>query len=240
MLCAGSYNIYSNCAAAGALGVGAFEHWWVGLRLGIPATGPGTSTGSGQMSSTVQLTLSSGDWLALFTHFMSLSLLAIGGAITTEQHWLSDSQFTTSVALAQAAPGPNVLFIALLGWNVGLNAAASAGGGVPAWVYGVMGAAITMVGILLPSTTLTFAATRWAHKNRELRAVRAFKQGMAPIVIALLMATGWILATSHGELLQHWRLWLLTTLAALLAWRTKLHLLWMLGTGGLLGALGWV
>ncbi|MBP9060098.1 MAG: chromate transporter [Rhodoferax sp.] len=202
------------------------------------------------MSSTVQLTLSSGDWLALFTHFMSLSLLAIGGAITTapdmhrylvsEQHWLSDSQFTTSVALAQAAPGPNVLFIALLGWNVGLNAAASAGGGVPAWVYGVMGAAITMVGILLPSTTLTFAATRWAHKNRELRAVRAFKQGMAPIVIALLMATGWILATSHGELLQHWRLWLLTTLAALLAWRTKLHLLWMLGTGGLLGALGWV
>jgi chromate transporter len=202
------------------------------------------------MSSTVQLTLSSGDWLALFTHFMSLSLLAIGGAITTapdmhrylvsEQHWLSDSQFTTSVALAQAAPGPNVLFIALLGWNVGLNAAASAGGGVPAWVYGVMGAAITMVGILLPSTTLTFAATRWAHKNRELRAVRAFKQGMAPIVIALLMATGWILAASHGELLQHWRLWLLTTLAALLAWRTKLHLLWMLGTGGLLGALGWV
>lgn len=202
------------------------------------------------MSSTVQLTLSSGDWLALFTHFMSLSLLAIGGAITTapdmhrylvsEQHWLSDSQFTTSVALAQAAPGPNVLFIALLGWNVGLNAAASAGGGVPAWVYGVMGAAITMVGILLPSTTLTFAATRWAHKNRELRAVRAFKQGMAPIVIALLMATGWILATSHGELLQHWRLWLLTTLTALLAWRTKLHLLWMLGTGGLLGALGWV
>lgn len=198
----------------------------------------------------MQLTLSSGDWLALFTHFMSLSLLAIGGAITTapdmhrylvsEQHWLSDSQFTTSVALAQAAPGPNVLFIALLGWNVGLNAAASAGGGVPAWVYGVMGAAITMVGILLPSTTLTFAATRWAHKNRELRAVRAFKQGMAPIVIALLMATGWILATSHGELLQHWRLWLLTTLAALLAWRTKLHLLWMLGTGGLLGALGWV
>jgi chromate transporter len=202
------------------------------------------------MSSTVQLTLSGADWLALFTHFMSLSLLAIGGAITTapdmhrylvsEQHWLSDSQFTTSVALAQAAPGPNVLFIALLGWNVGLNAATNAGGGVPAWLYGVMGAAITMVGIMLPSTTLTFAATRWAHKNRELRAVRAFKQGMAPIVIALLMATGWILATSHGELLQHWRLWLLTTLTALLAWRTKLHLLWMLGTGGVLGALGLV
>ena len=84
------------------------------------------------------ITLSNADWLALLTHFLSLSLLAVGGAITTapdmhrylvtQQHWLSDSQFTSSIALAQSAPGPNVLFIALFGWNVGMNA----GGGVAA------------------------------------------------------------------------------------------------------------
>ena len=60
--------------------------------------------------------------LGLFTHFLVLSLLAVGGAITTapdmhrylvtEQHWLSDAQFTSSIAIAQAAPGPNVLFVA--------------------------------------------------------------------------------------------------------------------------------
>ena len=82
--------------------------------------------------------LSASDWLSLFNHFASLSLLAVGGAITVapdmhrflveETHWLSDAQFTSSIALAQASPGPNVLFVALMGWNLGLNA----GGGLAA------------------------------------------------------------------------------------------------------------
>lgn len=194
--------------------------------------------------------LSGADWLALLVHFMSLSLLAIGGAITTapEMHsylvndkaWLTDSQFTSSIALAQAAPGPNVLFIALLGWNVGMNAGGGMAAGPHAWWLALAGVGIAMVGILLPSTTLTFAAARWGHQNRELRAVRAFKQGMAPIVIALLIATGWILAASQGSPVEHWRGWLLTVVTALLVWRTKLHMLWMLGTGAVLGALGFL
>ena len=198
----------------------------------------------------MSLTLTAADWLTLFTHFMSLSLLAVGGAITTapdmhrflvtEQHWLSEGQFTSSIALAQAAPGPNVLFVALMGWNLGLNAGGGVGGGVTAWLLALMGVFIAMVGIMLPSTTLTFAAARWGHQNRELRAVRAFKQGMAPIVIALLIATGWILAASHGSPAEHWPLLLVTIFSALLVWRTKLHLLWLLGAGGLLGWMGFV
>lgn len=190
--------------------------------------------------------LTAADWLAIFSHFMSLSLLSIGGAITTapdmhrylveDRHWLSDGQFTSSIALAQAAPGPNVLFVALLGWNLGMNA----GGGIGAWGYALLGVVVTMVGIMLPSTTLTFMAARWGHQNRELRSVRAFKQGMAPIVIALLIATGWILASSHGSPLIHWPLWLLTGITTLLIWRTRIHLLWLIGAGGLLGWLGWV
>lgn len=196
------------------------------------------------------IALTAADWLALLTHFMSLSLLAVGGAITTapdmhrylvdEQHWLSDGQFTSSIALAQAAPGPNVLFVALLGWNVGMNAGGGMGAGPVAWAYSLAGVCIAMIGIMLPSTTLTFAAARWGHQNRELRAVRAFKQGMAPIVIALLIATGWILAASHGSSLNNWPLWLVTAVSALLVWRTRLHLLWLLGAGGLLGWFGWV
>ena len=196
------------------------------------------------------MSLSPADWVALFTHFLSLSLLAVGGAITTapdmhrylvnEQHWLTDSQFTSSIALAQTAPGPNVLFIALLGWNVGVNAGGGLSAGPTAWAYAVLGMLIAMMGILLPSTTLTFAAARWAHRNKELRGVRAFKQGMAPIVIALLIATGLILATSQGTGLEHWRLWAVTAISALMVWRTRLHLLWLLGAGGLLGWMGWL
>ncbi|WP_298932281.1 chromate transporter [uncultured Ramlibacter sp.] len=182
------------------------------------------------------------EWLELFLHYMSLSLLAVGGAITTapdmhrylvdRQHWLTDPQFSASIAIAQAAPGPNVLFIALLGWNVGLNA-----GGLPS---AALGMAVAMLGIMLPSTTLTYLAASWGHRNRELRGVRAFKQGMAPIVIALLIATGWILATGTQYRLADWPVWLLAVASALLVWRTRIHLLWLLGVGALLGWFGLV
>lgn len=196
------------------------------------------------------LNLSTADWLNLFTHFAALSLLAVGGAITTapdmqrylvtEQHWLTDAQFTSSVALAQAAPGPNVLFVALMGWNVGLNAGGGLSAGWMGLAYALLGVFVTMFGIMLPSTTLTFMAARWGHQNRELRIVRAFKQGMAPIVIALLVATGWLLIATHNQPAKDWPLWLLALVSMLLVWKTKIHLLWILGAGALLGALGWV
>ncbi len=186
------------------------------------------------------LALGWNDWLHLFTHFMTLSLLSVGGGITTapdmhrflvnQQGWLSDAQYTASIAIAQSAPGPNILFVALLGWHLGLNA-----GG---YGWGLLGVLVCMVGIILPSSILVYVTARWSHENRELRAVRAFKLGMAPIVIALLIATGWILASSNGNPLDNWPLWLLTVLTALIVWRTRLHLLWLLGLGGLLGWFG--
>ena len=199
------------------------------------------------------ITLTAADWLGLFTQFAMLSLLSVGGAITTapemhrylvtEQQWLTEAQFTSSISLAQAAPGPNVLFVALMGWNVGLNV----GGGLAAGWMGLEGLAmalfgvfVTMFGIMLPSTTLTFMAARWGHQNRELRIVRAFKQGMAPIVIALLIATGWLLIAGHSEPAKDWPLWLLAVICMLLVWKTRIHLLWLLGAGALLGAFGLV
>jgi len=186
--------------------------------------------------------LSAADWLQLFLHFTSLSLLSIGGAITTapdmhrylvdQQRWMTDPQFNASIAIAQAAPGPNVLFVALMGWHVGLNA------GGP-WA-GLLAVGIAMVGILLPSTTLTYLAARWGHQNREKRIVRAFKQGMAPIVIALLFSTGWVLSRAHGNPATDWPLWALIAVTALLVWRTRVHLLWLLAGGAVLGWFGLV
>lgn len=190
------------------------------------------------------------NWLDLFTHFASLSLLAVGGAITTapdmhrylvtEHGWLSDAQFTSSIALSQAAPGPNVLFVALLGWNVGLNAGGGPSVGGMAWALALLGMLVTMVAIMLPSSIVSYTATRWAHANRELRSVRAFKAGMAPIVIALLIATGWLLMAANNHPATDWPLWLLTAVVTLLVWRTRIHLLWLIGAGALMGVMGWV
>ena len=188
------------------------------------------------------LAMSGGDWFSLFLHYATLSLLSVGGAISTapdmhrflvdEKGWLSDPQFSASIAIAQAAPGPNVLFTALVGWNVGLNAGSL-------WT-GLLGMLLCLGGIMLPSSLLVYLTTQWSHRNRDLRGVRAFKQGMAPIVVGLLISTGWILATGTGYALRNLPLWGVTIVTALLVWRTRLHLLWLLGAGAVLGWVGWV
>ena len=168
------------------------------------------------------------DWLALFGHFLLFSMLSIGGAITVapDMHrvlvdrmgLLTDPQFNASIAIAQAAPGPNILFVAVMGYQAA----------------GLLGAAVTLIGIMLPSTTLALAAARWGNARRDQLALRAFRSGMAPIVIALLIATGWILSAQTPG----WAHVLLTVASALVVWRTKIHLLWMIAIGGIVGALG--
>jgi chromate transporter len=222
----------------------------------------------------LHLTLDWADWLNLFGHFLTLSLMSVGGAISTtsemhrflveQHHWLTQEQFNQSIALAQAAPGPNVLFVALMGWHVGMNAGSTA-----AALFGVL---VTMVGIMTPSTVVTYTVAGWGHRNRDLRAVRAFKQGMAPIVIALLLSTAWIMASSAAvvpppagaglaahsaaavpagaglgasadaarAMLAQWPLWLTVIVSCLVIWRTRIHLLWLLAAGAVLGALGMI
>jgi len=198
----------------------------------------------------MSITLNFQDWVSLFLHFVSLSLLAVGGAITTapdihrylvdEQHWLTHYQFTSSVAIAQGAPGPNVMFVALIGWNVGMNAAAGMSP-TPTMLYAVMlallGVLVTMVGIIVPSATLTFFSTQWAHKNRDLKGVRAFKAGLAPLVMSLLVATGWLLTGNHDNYLEDWPMWALAAVTTVIVWRTQTHFLVLLSVGAVLGML---
>ncbi len=179
--------------------------------------------------------LSLTDLLGLAGHFMLLSLLAVGGAITTasdmhryvvnEHGWISDAQFTSSIAIAQAAPGPNVLFVAVIGWNVA----------------GAAGALATLVGTLLPSTLLVLAISRWAAQRRDSRGVRAFTTGMAPLTLGLLLATGWVLAEPFVRVpAQRWGALALIVVTAATMLRTKLSPMWLVALGAAVGALGGV
>ncbi|MDR7333951.1 chromate transporter [Roseateles asaccharophilus] len=179
--------------------------------------------------------MASPDLFNLFLHFLTLSLLSIGGAISTvpEMHrflvdrtgWLTESGFTSSIALAQAAPGPNVLFVAVLGFNVA----------------GLEGAAAAMAGIMLPSTVLTLAATRWMRANRGHLGLRAFSAGMMPLTLGLIIATGWLLALPFLRDEAHrWGALALIAATVGLTLKTKLGLVWMVLGGGVLGALGFV
>ncbi len=168
-------------------------------------------------------------WSTLFGHFLALSLMSIGGAITLvpdmhrrlvqDSALLSDADFTGAIALAQAAPGPNVLFVALMGWYAG----------------GLGGAVVSMVGIMLPSTTLALAVSRWVSVRRHWLGVRAFQAGMTPVTVGLLLATGWHLMPPMDD---QPRAWALAVAVALLVWRTRIRLIWLVLTGAVLGGLG--
>lgn len=180
-------------------------------------------------------TLSAAELLGLFGHFLVLSLLSVGGAITTapdmhryvvaEHHWITDTQFTSSIAIAQAAPGPNVLFVAVMGWNIA----------------GPVGALATMAGILLPAAVLSLTAGRWGTQRRNTRGVRAFTGGLAPMTIGLLLATGWVLAEPFLRTPEH-RLGAVALIAVTVALmhRTRISPMWLVGLGAVVGALGWV
>jgi chromate transporter len=173
----------------------------------------------------------SADWLQLFAHFLVLSLLAVGGAISTapdihrwivgERHWLTDQQFTDSIALAQAAPGPNVLFIAVIGFNAA----------------GLAGALVTLLGTLIPSTVVAVTVGRYGHRRKDSLGVRAFTAGLAPLTLGLVLSTGWLLTAPTRDRPVGWLL-IAVTIAAMV--RTRVSPMWLIALGALAGALGWV
>ena len=180
-------------------------------------------------------TLPVGELLELFLRFLTLSLLSIGGAMSTapemhrylvvERGWLGEADFTTAIALAQAAPGPNVLFVPVLGFQVA----------------GLAGAAAALLGILLPSTLLSLGVSRWGATRRETPVVRAFTAGLAPVTVGLTFAAGWLLALPFiGDPAHRLGALALIAFTALVTLKTKLAPMWMIAVGAAAGALGLV
>lgn len=167
--------------------------------------------------------------LDLLVHFMTTSLVSIGGALATssemhrylvdERAWLTHRQFVESITLAQAAPGPNVLFVALLGWQVA----------------GVAGACITTFGILAPSSILTFYANRWRAAHHTSHLVRSIRLGLSPVAIGMTAAAGWVIAANSDF---NPKLLALSAVTIAVVLRSKLNPLWLIAAGAGLGAAG--
>lgn len=161
--------------------------------------------------------------------FLLLSFLAVGGvnsilpelhrAVVDGHHWMTASQFADLVALAQAAPGPNMLVATLIGWQVA----------------GLAGAAAATLALCGPTCLLTFAVARVWERLRRARWRAAVEAGLAPLTVGLVLAGGWIVA---GAADGNWRAWGVTVAVALLASRTRTHPLLLLGAAGVLGAAG--
>jgi chromate transporter len=171
----------------------------------------------------------SGTLLTLALQFSLLSFLAIGGAITAlpemhrqavdVYHWMSSAQFAQLVAIAQAAPGPNVMIVTLIGQQAA---------GIP----GALVATICMCG---PACAVAFHIVRAFHHFRESRWAIAVQAGLVPVSVGLVAATALIVTRSadHG-----WATLLISAATFALAHWTRVSPLWALGAASALGFAG--
>jgi chromate transporter len=161
--------------------------------------------------------------------FGTLSLIAIGGGIAVlpemqrivvDNHgWMSAATFTDLFALAQAAPGPNVLVVSLIGWQVA----------------GLAGAAVTTAAMTVPTSVLTYGiATVW-ERFRDARWRKAIQRGLAPVTIGLMLASAYLITRGADHTPAAYAL---TASAAAVVFATRLHPLWLIALGAVLGLLG--
>jgi chromate transporter len=169
--------------------------------------------------------------LALFLYFVMLSFLAVGGApsVLPEMHryvvevhgWMSSAQFAELYTLAQVAPGPNVMYVPLIGWHVA----------------GWMGALATTLAMLVPSATLTLLVAYLHARHPRAALGFAIRRGLTPVTIGLIVASGWVLMSGVDK---DWRAYVLTAVTVLLVTRTSFNPLWLLAMGAAAGMLGLV
>ena len=169
----------------------------------------------------------------MFVHFAVLSLMAIGGGVVMvapemqryvvdSHHWITAEQFSAAFALAQAAPGPNFLYITLVGWEVA----------------GWAGAVAATLAILGPPTVLSVVMAHASSNRAPGPAALAIGKGLVPISVGFVFATGWILLRGSGS--WNWRGAVLASVAAAIILRTKINPVWVIAAGAAVGAVGFV
>jgi chromate transporter len=165
---------------------------------------------------------------ALFVASLGVGASGFGGVLpfvrrmlVERQRWLTDAEFAQQFALSQAAPGPNVLIVSLIGWKVA----------------GVAGAVTATVAMCGPSSLLTYGVAQVWDRFRHAPLRIAIERALAPLTVGLTLAAGYVLtrATADG-----WAAYAVMATTAVLAVTTRMHPLAMLAVAAALGAAGLV
>jgi chromate transporter len=167
-------------------------------------------------------------WSLVWT-FGLMSLFAVGGAnaaipemqrIAVEvRHWMTDREFADVYAISQLSPGPNVLIVTLIGYQVA----------------GVLGALAATLAMCVPTATVAYFVSRWLARSQQSRWPAIIQAALVPLSIGLMAASALIVARAAD---RTWAAALATIAAAVLAASTRLNPLWILLMGGCLGFAG--
>ncbi len=160
--------------------------------------------------------------------YATLSLLCIGGTIplVPDMHrffvdsrgLMTTSEFAGYIALAQAAPGPNILYVALFGYHVA----------------GIAGAFTTLGAISAGPFVFAILASKFFARLQDNPWREIVLRGLAPITVGLMLAGCTLLTGGFHDALA-WSIAAIA-LASFMA-LPKLHPLWLIGAGAVVGAL---
>ncbi len=164
-------------------------------------------------------------------HFTLLSFLAVGGANSVipemhrlaveNHHWMTDRQFADLFAIAQISPGPNILIVTLIGFQVA----------------GIWGALVTTAAMCGPTCLLAYATDLgWQHFHQARWRI-IVQAAIVPVSVGLIAASALIIAQTTDT---NWVAVALTVATAGVTYFTRLHPLWMFALGAIIGWAGWV
>jgi len=164
--------------------------------------------------------------IELGLYFALLSPLTFGGLgsvipdmqryVVDVKGWMAPGDFMQLFAVAQTAPGPNVLVTSLIGYRVA----------------GVAGSVVALLALCAPAAALTWAVAALWERCRESPWRRVVQRALAPIVVGLMLAAGYSIATPHTP---DWRLWAIALATAGGMLTTRVNTVWLLAGGALLG-----
>ncbi|MDB5807351.1 MAG: chromate transporter [Betaproteobacteria bacterium] len=165
-------------------------------------------------------------------YYSTLSLICFGGVLASmpdvhrfiveQHHWMSSEEFTRLFGISNAAPGPNMMVVGMLGYQIA----------------GPLGAIVSFGALSLPSSFVAYYTGSLWHRMRDRPWRMAVQAGLTPLTVGLLLASGYILTMSADS--NSWPAFALTAAVVVAAMIWRAHPLWLLAGGAVLGGLGWI
>jgi chromate transporter len=164
----------------------------------------------------------------IFVTFSGMSLMLFGGGfvfipliqeiVVEGLHWVTQSEFTSAIALGQVTPGPILISAAFIGYKV----------------KGIIGGALATFAIFFPSALLMVNASQVLDKIKRSRSMQAGLQGIRAAVVGMVFAAAVVIGKGSQF---HW-VTLLIFLGCLVAlMRFKVDIVWIIPSAGVLGLL---
>ncbi|MGC8722427.1 MAG: chromate efflux transporter [Acidobacteriota bacterium] len=168
---------------------------------------------------------------ALSWTFLKVGFVFFGGGfvlipilhqkLVTQLHWLNSREFLDGVAISNLTPGPIAVLATFAGFHL----------------HGVAGALAATLALFAPAMVLMTVLTLGYGRFKGNERFEDFLAGVSPAVAGLIVGAAFLLGPSALHGLPGWAL---MALALVLLLRFKVHPVFPLAAGALLGAAGWI